>query len=412
MTTVAPTVEPMSHHQGRQRSVLDDPGGPLPHAASAIWHLRRARLVSTGVAPPTIGDVDTAHAWSTSARLADGRLVTDADRMGIDVDGVGSTPGRMPPRGDTDRHVTASPRVRTDVDRSAPERMRPTGNAHAHTMESLRPTPEDVEANGQHCEPEGAMLELTAGRDGRIRYRTLRSCTNLAIRRTPTGVHLVSPTSTPIGGDRVALTVRVGPRAQLAVHSVAASVARRGPDDQPSHHSVSLSVGRGATCHWHLEPLVAAAGCHHLATSRIQLASGAHLWWQDELVAGRHGEAAGTCRTLLTVDIAGRPALRHELSIGPAEPAMVSPAVLGGAKVVATIVAVGRPARHLAEPTTYDTADAVVSVLPLSTRGAVLVSALATDHIALDAALYQAGARPPPDLITGSAEHTIRHRRT
>jgi hypothetical protein len=72
-------------------------------------------------------------------------------------------------------------------------------------------------------------------------------------------------------------------------------------------------AGRG----WLPEPLVAAAGCYHLALATVELAEGATLAWRDELVCGRHTEPPGNATVSLSVRYAGRPLLCQSLSVGP-----------------------------------------------------------------------------------------------
>lgn len=234
------------------------------------------------------------------------------------------------------------------------------------------------------------VVAVVRGPEGRSHYTTLRSSPLLAVRPTIDGVHLVSPTATPVGGDVVRVHLHVGPGATLVVRSVAAAVARRGPDGSASHHIVEAHVARGGRLWWEVEPLVAAEGCHHRSEVSVQVATGGHLWWRDTLVAGRADEPPGWCRSRLRVDVGGRPALRHELTIGPGTPAP-TPAVIGPARAIATVVAVGPPARALAAPRTHQAEGAVASVLPLAVRGASLVEAFAPDHLSLTAVLAQAG---------------------
>jgi urease accessory protein len=55
-------------------------------------------------------------------------------------------------------------------------------------------------------------------------------------------------------------------------------------------------VATGGRLVWLPEPLVAAAGCHHVQLSTIEVGDGAELVWREELVAGRHGEGPGRLR--------------------------------------------------------------------------------------------------------------------
>jgi urease accessory protein len=196
------------------------------------------------------------------------------------------------------------------------------------------------------------------GTSGRTVATTLRSDPPLTLRRTPaTGggkpddltVHLVGSAAGPVGGDDLGLAVSVGPGARLDVGSVAAALAYPGPSGRSSHLDVRADVGRGATLAWHPEPTVLVAGCDHRATTRVVVAEGATLVWQEVVVLGRHGEPSGSLLQRLRVDVAGRPALRNDLAVGPRWPASLGPAGVAGARALGTAVVVGPGAPPPAE---------------------------------------------------------------
>jgi urease accessory protein len=260
-----------------------------------------------------------------------------------------------------------------------------------------------------------ASARIVAEADGPrgTRLTVLRGESPLLLRRTgprgtggPVTVHLVGGAAGPLRGDRLRLDVEVGPGADLDVRSVAASLALPGkPDAAPSMLEVHASVAAGATLRWMPEPMIAAAGCHHLAFSTVEIAAGGALVWRDEVVCGRHGEPAGDVRTDVTVRHAGSTLYRHELAIGPGAPGWSHAAVLGssgsvplgGGRAVGSVVLVGP---HLPTPRPLG-ADAVV--MRLAGPGA-LATAVGSDIRAVRAALDPlcAGTRTPEDA--GRAE--------
>jgi urease accessory protein len=184
-----------------------------------------------------------------------------------------------------------------------------------------------------------ASARIVAESDGRggTRLAVLRGESPLLLRRTgalATGpgvtVHLVGGAAGPLRGDNLRLDVEVGPGARLDVRSVAASLALPGSAGQPpSRLEVRAAVAADAVLRWSPEPLIAAAGCDHLAVTDVRIDAGGSLTWRDDLVCGRHGEPAGDVRIDTTVRYAGRTLHRHELAVGPAAPGWSGPAILG-----------------------------------------------------------------------------------
>ncbi|WFE53776.1 urease accessory protein UreD [Micromonospora sp. WMMD1155] len=234
-----------------------------------------------------------------------------------------------------------------------------------------------------------ARARLVARADGRggTTLVELRGETPLLLRQTPADggvatVHLVGGAAGPLAGDDLRLEIEVGPGAAVRVHTVAASIALPGRSGAVSRMTVRAVVHGGATLHWLPEQLVAAAGCAHLAESRIELAPGAVLAWRDELICGRYGEAPGGAVVHTHVDYADRPLLRQSLAVGPHAPGWAGPAVLGGASATGSLLLVddSRPV----EPATVD---GTVARLPLAGGPATLWTATAPDAHTLRAQL-------------------------
>lgn len=156
----------------------------------------------------------------------------------------------------------------------------------------------------------------------------------LAWRPTPGGVYMVSTSASPVGDDDLSVYVRVGAGAHLPVRSSAALIAWTG---RGSRHHLTVDVEEAGSLDWAPEPLVATGGCDHDQTATVRLAAGARLRWCEVLVLGRSGEAGGRLRSHLSVDLDGRPLLRHELVSALAH----FPSVLGANRVAGMVVSVG-----------------------------------------------------------------------
>jgi urease accessory protein len=220
---------------------------------------------------------------------------------------------------------------------------------------------------------------------GRTAFPVLRSQPPLTARLAGDAVWLVGTAAGPLGGDRVEVDLGVGGGVELTVRSAAATVALAGDAGEGSALVVRAVVGSDARLLWLPEPLVATGRCNHRSTARISMEPGAVLVWREELVAGRTGEAPGSCAVAMQVDTADGPVLRHELRIGPGAPGWAGPAVLDGARATGTVVVVGVP--DLPVTTVVLPLGAVVQPLP---AGGVLVTALAPGAAAVRQALDEA----------------------
>jgi urease accessory protein len=245
-----------------------------------------------------------------------------------------------------------------------------------------------------------ASARLVAEADGRggTRLASLAGESPLLLRRTggrgaaaSVTVHLVGGAAGPLRGDDLRLHIGVGPGASLEVRSVAAQLALPGRAGlPPSRLEIRVEVAAGGTLRWLPEPLIAAAGCDHRTITRVEVAAGGTLLWRDDLVCGRHGEAAGDARMETTVRYAGSTVYRHDLAVGPGAPGWAGAAVLGEGRAVGTLVAV--PGDGL-PPNTGD-----ATVMALAGPG-LLATAVGADIRQVRAALDPLCATPPP-LVT------------
>ncbi|MGH9188816.1 MAG: urease accessory protein UreD [Acidimicrobiales bacterium] len=225
-----------------------------------------------------------------------------------------------------------------------------------------------------------ARLVADVAPDGGTRIITARSDAPLALRITPTGVYMVGSAAGPLGGDDLALDVEVRSGADLTVRTSAASVAL--PGNGPSRVRVTASVGKGGRLQWLPEPTVAAAGCDHHVQCRVELDGDALLVWREEIVLGRHDEAAGSIEAGLYVDLDGTPLLRQNLGLGPGHSGWDGPAVIGSYRAVGSTLVVGPAIAGASSKATEAFLSETAAVMALA-GPAVHVTALAPEALTL-----------------------------
>jgi len=234
-----------------------------------------------------------------------------------------------------------------------------------------------------------ARAELVVGPSSseRMGFRVERMVSEapLAWRPTPDGVYMIGTSASPVGDDRVDVVARVRAGAHVAIRSTAAMIAWSG---RGSRHRISIEVEEGGQLDWLPEPLVATAGCDHDQRATVQLAAGSRLHWRETLVFGRAGEAAGRLRAHLSVDRAGLPILRHEISTA-VEAVWTSPAVMGDNRVAGMVLRVDHSA-----PEPEQAAGEGWAVQPLH-AGGVLTLAVGPDVPTVSSRLAAARAPTP-----------------
>lgn len=272
-----------------------------------------------------------------------------------------------------------------------------------HPLTLPRPLPSGPETGRRGMRAVAGVR--TALVDGRTALPVLQSAPPLTLRQTgPHTVHLISTAAGPLGGDHFELNLDIAAGTTLEVASVASTLVL--PGDGKSLMRVTARVADGATLHFLPEPTVLAAGCDHRMEVSLTLEGNAQVWWREEIILGRYGEAPGRCHTRFDATANGRPLLRQELTTGDARFA-TSPAVYDSATCIGTLLLAGaqsRPARtprpsgaqsHSAGPHTHNGISHVadgVAVLPLAGPG-TLVSALARDAVKLRERLAWGQAR-------------------
>lgn len=228
-----------------------------------------------------------------------------------------------------------------------------------------------------------ACLEVERDTAGRSVVRTLRSAaplTLIPVRGEPV-VHLVNSAASPLGGDELELTVRVGQGACLRLTGIAATVALPGPGET-SHSTVQIELGKGAVLEYLPEPTVITARANHEAVLHAALGAGAVLHYREILVLGRTGERPGRLTTTLHATREGHPVLRQQLRIGDPEHD-ASVANLAGHRVLATEL-------HLDDTNPSPASGEWWSRTPLA-AGGTLTTALANDAVTAQRYLSTAG---------------------
>ncbi|HEV7975273.1 urease accessory protein UreD [Amycolatopsis sp.] len=148
-------------------------------------------------------------------------------------------------------------------------------------------------------------------------------------------VHLVNSATSPLGGDELRLTVRIGPGARVRLSGVAATIVLPGQHGERSLSIVDIKIGAGGELEYLPEPVVVTARARHFAELYASLAPDAKLRTREVLVLGRTGERPGRMTTSQHVVRGGIPLLRQTLEIG--DPALdASVAHLAGRRVLAT----------------------------------------------------------------------------
>jgi len=187
-----------------------------------------------------------------------------------------------------------------------------------------------------------ARIVAEANGCGGTRLTVLRGESPLLPRRTGgrdgagVTVHLVGGAAGPLRGDDLRVEVTVGAGARLTVRSVAAQLALPGRAGLPASR-LDIRAEVAGTLRWLPEPLIAAAGCDHVTSTRVDVAEGGALLWREDLVCGRHAEPTGAVRLSTTIRYAGSTVYRHDLAVAPDAR---SAAVLGEFRALGTLIAV------------------------------------------------------------------------
>jgi urease accessory protein len=192
-----------------------------------------------------------------------------------------------------------------------------------------------------------AVAELEVEPGQRVRWR---AAPPVVLRRTgPARVHLVQAAGGPLGGDQLALNIRLAAGTRLEVASAAATVVQPGREGAgPARWTVTAVLAPGARLRWWPEPTVVCDGGELHAAVRLRLARGAGALVREEVRLGRHGQRGGRYRGTLAVDHAGEPLVRHTTVLDGADAALCGPAGTAGRRLVAGVLGAGvEPAPEL-----------------------------------------------------------------
>lgn len=162
------------------------------------------------------------------------------------------------------------------------------------------------------------------------------------LRRTgPDRMHLVQVGGGPLGGDRLALDVDLGPDQRLRVRTAAATVVQPDRTGSPASFIVRAALAAGARLDWEPEPTVVCDGAHWRPVLEVDLEEGAGAALGEQVVLGRSGQRGGRCASGLRVHVAGRPLLVSTQLVDGADAALRGPGGTGGARSVGTLVLAG-----------------------------------------------------------------------
>ncbi|HET9255962.1 MAG TPA: urease accessory protein UreD [Pseudonocardiaceae bacterium] len=168
----------------------------------------------------------------------------------------------------------------------------------------------------------------------------------------PTGghrMHLVQAAGGPLGGDDLALDIRLGAGGAVQVCSAAATVVQASRPPGAARWAVTASAAEGASLDWRPEPTVVCDGAELHSQMRVALRRGARAMLREIVVLGRAGQRGGRFTGELTIELAGVPLLAHTLLLDGADPVLTGPAGTDGARVIGMLATVGEGINALLE---------------------------------------------------------------
>ncbi len=162
------------------------------------------------------------------------------------------------------------------------------------------------------------------------------------VRQTgPNRVHVVQAAGGPLGGDELALDVRLKAGTCLQVRSAAATVVQPSSLAAATQWTVVADLAEGAVLDWRPEPTVICDDAELRSSMTVVLQRRARAMLREVVVLGRAGQRGGRFDGVLTVEFDGVPLLAPTLLLDGADPVLAGPAGTGGARVVGMLAAVG-----------------------------------------------------------------------
>lgn len=168
-------------------------------------------------------------------------------------------------------------------------------------------------------------------------------------------VSLVPEGALLLAGDHIEIDVSVGAGVRLELvepgGTVAYAMDSSLAEEDQAHWDVTIEVAPGGALVWAGEPFVVAEGARVARTTQVTLAEGGYVALRETLVLGRHGEGPGRLvQDFAAFDGNGPPLLMESLEIGPD----VNPLLLGGARVLGSVLTLGRRLPECGEGTHLD----------------------------------------------------------
>jgi urease accessory protein len=164
-------------------------------------------------------------------------------------------------------------------------------------------------------------------------------------------VGLVATTALLLGGDEVDLAVELGPGARLELFDVAGTVAYHGRG-RPAAWRTTIALADGACLTYRGQPFVVSDGADVSRTLQLDLADSARLRLRESLVLGRDGQVGGRVHSRSELRVTGVEVWRDDTDLDPAGIRDL-PGLLGGHRVVDTVLTVGQPAPFAPPAVTY-----------------------------------------------------------
>lgn len=160
-------------------------------------------------------------------------------------------------------------------------------------------------------------------------------------------VALLNTVATLLGGDDVRLEIVVDAGLTLELIDIAATVAYHGRG-RPASWRTSARVGAASVLRWRTEPFVVSDGAEVRRVFTAELDAGAGLDIDERIVLGRHGEAGGRLKSVVSIDLAGDPVVREETRYAGA--GGLQRFVRGGAREIRTRSVIGSASEAFEPP--------------------------------------------------------------
>jgi urease accessory protein len=165
-------------------------------------------------------------------------------------------------------------------------------------------------------------------------------------------IGLVATTALLLGGDEVELAVEIGPGATLDLFDVAGTVAYHGRGRSASWRT-TVSLADSASLSYAGQPFVVSDGAEVARVLTLDLAGSSRLRLRETLVLGRVGQTGGRVGSRTDLRVGGATAWREDTDLDPAGIRDL-PGLLGGRRVVDTVLTVGQPAPSVPSAVAYE----------------------------------------------------------